>query len=502
MATKFFSLASVLGLSILVGNSLLTTQAAQTSLFDLPDQPKAKNTILGSSFDVPTLGATPGLLEQKNEQKIGEMVLRQLGKEAPLLEDAWTQDELMKVFARVYSSASLGSPVALVVIQDNSINAFAVPGGLFALNTGLVLSARNIDEVAGVIGHEVAHVAQRHYSRSKDTFKNQGLLTLAGMLASILIASQGGGDAASAVAIGTQAALMDQQLSYSRNQEREADRVGMYFMSAAGYDPMAMASFFEVMNKKTGGVGFLPDFWLTHPLTTERMSEARLRATQFPKHKKTLADSAEDETFNTLQYRLAVLTDQMSEARLASYADRDEGAALALATFYGRQGRFDEARSLANRVLKQQPNSSIAAITLAEVELKANQPQKALDVLLPMYRIVPESRALAIYVAKAYVALRQGDAALQVLTPFSQKNSRDTLVWQNMEAAANVLPDGNNKTVQVLRYRAENQFWRGDMDNAIRSLMRASRLSKDNYALQARVENRIQEMQEARLFKG
>lgn len=493
---------------VLLGSSIFA-HAAQTSLFDLPEQSGSKSgpkkdfkNGLGTSFDVPSLGATPGLLEQQHEQKIGEMVLRQLGKEAPVLEDAWTQDELMKVFARVYSNASLGVPVALVVIEDNSINAFAVPGGLFALNTGLILSARNIDEVAGVIGHEVAHVAQRHYSRSKDAFKNQGLLTLAGMLASILIASQGGGDAASAVAIGTQAALIDQQLSYSRNQEREADRVGMYFMSAAGYDPMAMASFFEVMNRKTGNVGFLPDFWLTHPLTAERMSEARLRASQFPRQKKTLADSAEDETFHTLQYRIAVLTDQIGEAGLASYAERDTPAALALATFYARQGKFDQARVLARRVLKDQPNSSIAAITLAEVELKANQPQQALDILLPIYKIIPESRALAVNVAKAYIALRNGDAAIQVLTPFSLKNARDTLVWQTMEAAANVLPEGNYKTIQVLRYRAENQFWRGDMDNAIRSLMRASRLAKDNYALQARIENRIQEMQDARLFKG
>lgn len=498
MATKFTGICSVI--SIVMLNSMLPVQAAQTSLFDLPEQPKAKSG-LGSSFDVPSLGATPGLLEQQNEQKIGEMVLRQIGKEAPLLEDAWTQDELMKVFARVYSNASLGSPVALVVIEDNSINAFAVPGGLFALNTGLILSARTIDEVAGVIGHEVAHVSQRHYSRSKDAFKNQGLLSLAGMLASILIASQGGGDAASAVAIGTQAALIDRQLSYSRNQEREADRIGMYFMSAAGYDPMAMASFFELMNKKTGGVSFLPDFWLTHPLSAERMSEARLRATQFPKPKKSMADRIEDDSFDILKYRVAVLTDQITEARLLSYADRDHGAALALATFYARQGHFDKARSIASRVLQEKP-SSIAAITLAEVELKAKQPQQALDVLLPMYKIVPESRALAVHVAKAYMALGQGDIAIQVLSPFSLKNSRDALVWQSMEAAASILPESNNKTIQVLRYRAENQFWRGDMDNAIRSLLRASHLAKDNYALQARIENRLQEMQDARLFKG
>lgn len=474
--------------------------SVQTTLFDLPEQSKPKSN-LGVSFDVPSLGATPGLLEQQYERKIGEMVLRQLGKEAPLYEDAWTQDEMMKVFAQIYSNASLGAPVALVMIQDNSINAFAVPGGLFAINTGLVMSARNIDEVAGVIGHEIAHVSQRHYSRSKDAFKNQGLLSLAGMLASILLASQSG-DAATAVAIGTQAALIDRQLAYSRNQEREADRVGMYLMNAAGYDPQAMASFFEVMNKKIGTVGFFPDFWLTHPLSSERMSEARLRAAQFPKKTRSLSSIGEDETFNVMQYRIAVLTNQITEARLTSYADRDQGAALALATFYGREGKYEQAREIASKIVSQKPNSSIAAITLAEIELKANQPQRALDVLLPIYRVMPESRALAINVAKAYTAKGEAETAINILMPFSIKNKRDTLIWQAMEAAANRLPEGLSKTLQVLRYRAENQFWRGDMDNAIRSLMQASRIAKDNYALQARIENRIQEMQDDRKFNG
>lgn len=493
--------------AIIALTSNTATLAVDGRLFDMPDQTRSgtlgtnkRPAQLGNTLDIPDLGATPSLLEQQQESKIGDMVLREIGKQMPLYEDAWTQDEINKIFNRIFSTTSLGAPLGLVIIEDNSINAFAVPGGLFALNTGLILSARNIDEIAGVMGHEVAHVSQRHYSRGKDAFKNQAWLTLGGMLASILLASQSS-EAAGAVALGTQAALLDRQLAYSRNQEREADRVGMHLMYAAGYNPMSMADFFEVMNRKTGSISYLPDFWLTHPLSSERMSEARLRASQYPKHRAPL-DLNQEQNLRLMQYRIGVMTDQITEARLIAVAERDPAAVLALAMLYSRQGKFDLARKLAEQAQATQPDLSIVSITRAEIALKANQPQQALDILLPKHRVMPENRALAIETARAYIALNQGQAALDILQPLSTRNLRDMLVWQLMESAASRLPDGELKTLQVLRFRAENLFWRGDVDTAIKSLIRASHLAKNNYSMQVRIDSRLSEMQAARKFRA
>ena len=493
-------------------SSSVTTYAVDQRLFDLPESnrsvinktntsanPTYRTMSLGTTLDVPDLGAAPSLLEQQQERKVGEMVMRQVGKQMPLYEDAWTQDEINKVFSRIYTTASIGAPLGLVIIEDNAINAFAVPGGLFALNTGLILSARNIDEIAGVMGHEVAHVSQRHYSRSKDAFKNQAWITLGGMLASILLASQSS-DAAGAVALGTQAAMLDKQLSYSRNQEREADRVGMQLMYAAGYNPQAMADFFEVMNRKTGSISYMPDFWLTHPLSSERMSEARLRAAQYPEQRVEL-NLAQEQTLRLMQYRIEILTDQMTEARLITAAQRDPVAVLALAMWYTKQGQYDLARKMSSQAETKLASLSIVSITRANIELKANQPQQALDILLPKHRVAPENRALAIETARAYIALNQGQAALDILQPFSQNNPRDVLVWQQMESAANRLPDSELKTLQVLRFRAENLFWRGEVDTAIKSLIRAGNLAKNNYSMQVRIESRLKDMQEARQFR-
>ena len=225
-----------------------------------------------TQFKVPEIGSGIGLLDQQNEKYIGEKVYREVHRQMPVLNNPWLEDQLFSVFSQILSQTQLPKPVGLVVINDSQINAFAVPGGLFALNTGLITSAKTMDEVVGVMSHEIAHVTQRHYSRSQEAFKGQGLLALAGILVGALVATQSDSNAGAAVMLGSQAALMDKQLSYSRNQEREADRIGMQYMYAAGYNPEGMADFFEVMNRATSRVSFLPDFWFTHPLTTERMS--------------------------------------------------------------------------------------------------------------------------------------------------------------------------------------------------------------------------------------
>ncbi|MCP5960885.1 M48 family metalloprotease, partial [Klebsiella pneumoniae] len=116
--------------------------------------------------------------------------------------------------------------------------------------------------------------------------------------------------------LGTQAALMDKQLTYSRNQEREADRIGMQYMYAAGYNPQSMADYFETMHRATSRVSFLPDFWLTHPLTTERMSEARLRANQLPRVKNRIYDA----DFEILKWYTMVVANQATENQLQSLA--------------------------------------------------------------------------------------------------------------------------------------------------------------------------------------
>ncbi|MDO4223300.1 MAG: M48 family metalloprotease, partial [Acinetobacter sp.] len=303
------------------------------------------------AYQVPNIGGGVGLIDQYRERMIGENVYRQVQRQMPVIHDIWLEEQLMSVFSHIVGQSQSQQPIALLLIDDAQINAFAVPGGLFAMNTGLILSAKNMGEVAGVMAHEVAHVSQRHYSRSKETFKGQSLLALAGILVGAAVAAKADGEAGTAVMMGTQAALMNKQLSYSRDQEREADRIGMQYLYAAGYDPHHMANFFETMHRQSPQVGFLPEFWLTHPLTSDRMSEARLRANQYPKLSPHLAQSQQhyqqQQHFDLIQLYSGVISKKTSEAQLlALMKQKNSQATLALAAYYVRKNEWQKAEQI------------------------------------------------------------------------------------------------------------------------------------------------------------
>ena len=449
-------------------------------------------------FNVPEIGGGVGLIDQQKEKMIGEKVFREVQKQMPVLQNPWLEDQLFNVFSHILSQTQLGQPIGLVIINDAQINAFAVPGGLFAINTGLVNSARNMDELAGVMAHEVAHVSQRHYSRSNEAFKGQGLLTLAGLLVGALVASQADSDVGTAVMLGSQAALIDKQLNYSRNQEREADRIGMQYMYAAGYNPQSMADFFEVMHRATSRISFLPDFWFTHPLTTERMSEARLRANQLPKVKSNLYD----ENFEILKWYSMVITHQATEQQLKILAERGSFAGqLALSSFYLQQGDYVLAQQILDQAKAKQRLNNLMLLIQTDIYLGQNKTEEAYTAIQSAVRIMPENRALSLKLAEVFIRQNKAAQANALIQRFNQKNPRDIYAWRLMQQVANLDRQSSFRAVNVLRYRAEVEYWSGWEENAIKSLLHAQRLTKNNELLSAKIKIRLNEMQQERQLK-
>ena len=450
------------------------------------------NTEKVPTFDIPEIGSGVGLIDQQREQVIGEKVYRQVQNQMPVLHDVWLEDQFMSIFSRILSQTKLGRPIGLVIVNDPQINAFAVPGGLFALNAGLITSSKNLDEVSGVMAHEIAHVSQRHYSRSQEAFKGQGLLALAGIIVGAAIASQADSDVGSAVMMGTQAALVDKQLSYSRNQEREADRIGMQLMYGAGYNPQSMADFFETMNRATARVSFMPDFWFTHPLTTQRMSEARLRANQFPR----TPFSNTQQAFEVIKWYTAVVTNQASESQLKALAQtKNFGGLLALAEYYLKKGEYTLAQKQLDMAKTIQPTHTLLALIQADLYLEQDQVEAAMQLILPRQRVMPENRALAYKLAQIYNLKKQPVEAEKLVSKFIQKNNRDIVAWQIMQQSANLDRDNPMRTINVLRYRAEVEYWKGAEEVAIRSLIHAQRLAKSNNAMSAKINSRLSVMQ-------
>lgn len=451
-----------------------------------------------TQFEVPEIGSGVGFIDQQKEKTIGEKVYRQVQQQMPVLQDPWLEDQFMLVFSKILSQTQLSQPVGLVVIKDAQINAFAVPGGMFALNSGMITASSNMDEVASVMGHEIAHVTQRHYSRSQEAFKGQGLLALAGIIVGAALASKADGDIGGAVMMGTQAALMDKQLSYSRNQEREADRIGMQFMYGAGYDPESMADFFETMHRSTSRLSFLPDFWLTHPLTTERMSEARLRANQFPK----VPFRTQQSDFDIIKWYTAVISGQATDRQLLALAQSNNLAGLlALSEFYLLQGDYDNAQTQLNLAKKVNAEHTLVTLIQTDIYLGRNKLDDAYQTIISKQIITPENRALSYKLAEVYIRQQKPKEAEQLVNRFVNKNNKDIIGWQLLQQAANLDKKNPMRTVNVLRNRAEVQYWSGDEENAIKSLLHAKRLAKENNAMSARIDTRLKVMQDERKLK-
>ena len=224
------------------------------------------------------------IITRGDEYRIGLTVMRQLREQGQILEDPEISEYIQALGSRIAAQATDdGNRFTFFVVRDPAINAFALPGGFIGINQGLLLATKSESELASVLAHEIAHVTQRHIARSIRAAGRQSLATTAMVIAGILLGAVGGGDAAQAAIAIAQGTAAQQQINDTRSNEQEADRVGISYLAAAGFDPNAMPAFFETMNRRQGLSGQnIPEFILTHPVTTNRIAESRDRAKDYP----------------------------------------------------------------------------------------------------------------------------------------------------------------------------------------------------------------------------
>lgn len=225
------------------------------------------------------------------EHKLGAEIMREIRADPDYLDDPVLLEYLESIWqplvaqARVRGNLSADIDKRLAwepfLVRDKEVNAFALPGGFVGVNLGLIALTSTRDELASVLAHEMSHITQRHIARSIGNSRRQSLLSLAAMLAGLVVASKSGSssiDAANAAVVGSQALAAQGQLNFSRDMEREADRVGWQVMTGAGFAPGGMAAMFEKLDQSSrlndfGGYPYLR----SHPLTSERIGEARAR---------------------------------------------------------------------------------------------------------------------------------------------------------------------------------------------------------------------------------
>lgn len=349
-------------------------------------------------------------LSPSEEREIGARVTAQMHAAGFILPDPELTDYITRVGWNIASrSGNLPEQLTFFIVRDPRINAFALPGGYMGFNAGLLTSARTESELAGVVAHELAHVTQRHIARSIEGTKVSNIATWAAVLAAIIAGSADPDVVMGALALG-QAMSYQQQVNFTRAHETEADRIGIRNMVAAGYDPEGMVSFFQRLEQQSRlyGTG-MPEILRTHPVNTNRITEARARAAEY----RNLTINERTEDFLVMQARARVLASPRPSQALEYYSRRLDsgidtigeryGAALAMAEL----GQYAQAREVLAPALEAAPRQ--ANILLLQARILAGQ--RLHDAALAAYRTVLEHHPRYAPALLAYAETRMDQGA-------------------------------------------------------------------------------------------
>lgn len=466
------------------------------------------------------------LIDTEQNRQVGEWAFRQINGNAALIKDPWLQQSLEQIVWQINAVAGLNAPMGLVIINDKQINAFAVPSGLIGINVGLLDKAKSLDEIVSVVAHEIAHVSQRHYQHRNDEKTKQLLMQAGGLLAGVAASKVGDGDAAAAVMLGSQAISANAAASYSRGQEREADRIGMQIMNQAGYDVNAMPSFFATLDQQNPVKSntLIPSFILSHPLTADRISEARARVATYKRDSQANMASNRYQSiqqqraqlFEQIQWRARYYGYLVNKADLEQGAKTSKGAKLALINYYIDNGQPKAAQSLMqdfdediNRLA-----NPLAVVTFSQLAAQQGNVDVAIAKLQQLASVYPERTDVPRYLSDIYLKYRptaeSGQQVLALLQPLSKQNPRDVMLWDRLQQASQLLAkhgSGNEQLIHrinTLRYRAYGELWRNELKDAVTSLTQAKSLAKQlpsNQSLLALLNQQINQVQDANQFK-
>jgi predicted Zn-dependent protease len=460
--------------------------------------------LLGSpamGSDLPSLGdSSSSIVSPEQEHQLGRAWLSMLRGQVAQLSDPLLKDYVETSVYRLTETSQLQDRrLEFVLLDSPQLNAFAAPGGIIGVNGGLFLYAQTEAEYASVMAHELAHLSQRHFARGIEAQQRMQVPIMAAMLAGIVAAAAGAGDAGIAAIASTQAAAIQEQRRFSRQNEQEADRIGLVNLEKAGYDPRAMPSMFERLMRQYRYDRKPPEFLLTHPVSESRIADTRNRAEQYPS--RGVSDSLRYQLMRARVQLVYESTPGLAAKRFRAQLDENpqlDAARYGLAVGQIKNGQLDEARSSLEPLLQKTPDDLIYNLAQIELDMAANrlaEAQKRIERLLTLY---PGNYPLN--EAHANLLLKQNRAAEaeKVLDALLKNRPKDPDVWYLVAEVRGL--SGN--IVGLHQARAEFFALVGDYDQAIEQLDFAKRRSPNNFQLASRIDARQKElMEEQRLIK-
>lgn len=445
--------------------------------------------------ELPLLGSATSGLTLQQERELGKAWLRALRRQVVQYDNPLFQDYLDQKIRLLLNQSDLPySEFDSTVIQSPVLNAFAVPGNIIGIQTGLILHIDNEPELLSVLAHEISHLQQRHFARLRENAQQQSRLQLTSMLAAILLLQTNVDLGSAALAAGSATAISN-QLKYSRAMETEADRVGQQIMTSAGYRAGAVTSMLEKLQHSSLLSGENPpEYLLTHPITERRIADSRRY--QGPIPVQSSGDSIEFQYHRlkihqlhnaqqaSLQQELQLLLQQepSQEVRAAIH--------LLFAEQYASQQKFDRASTELERANRLFPYARIVRVVDASISWQSGQQRLALDKVRRLKQEYPSGIALGLMDVDMSLELGEQEQALQTLRILSRQSSENPMIWERLS----ILEAQGGNAWQSFRAQLEALWLNGQEEKAIRQIQFALRNKSWSAQERSRLNDRYHEM--------
>jgi predicted Zn-dependent protease len=475
--------------ALLVTNCVFAATGTEPSITGKPyTSPANLDTSLPDLGDVSQTVLTP-----QDEQRIGEQIMRDVSVSDEVVQDIEIIDYLNALGNRlVAASPDKQQKFNFFVVQDDSINAFAMPGGIIGVHTGLILATNSESELASVLGHEIGHVSQHHMARmlaqqKADVFKNVGGIALA------LLAARANPELASGALATASAAMVQRQLDYTREHEREADRVGLSILDAAGFDVRAMPAFFTALQQGTRFTeGTAPSFLRTHPLTTERIADMANRVEAMPYRQ--VADSLDFQLVRAklhaakglAQDAIDLFQNNIREHRFANEIAEHYGLAVAML----RKNDVNGASNQMKWLRANAPKNAFIENLDANIQVARNNPQAAASQYAKALEMFPDHRALIYGYADHFLAINQPDKAIKLVQDKQPHYPNDAYFYDILAKAYTVI----NKNLLRFQAQGESYFRQYNLKKAIEQMELATKAKDGNFYEHSIVEARLKEL--------
>ncbi|HEX7503924.1 MAG TPA: M48 family metalloprotease, partial [Syntrophales bacterium] len=338
----------------------------------------------------------------EEEKKLGRETYEKLEKANALSKNPRVNDYIRKIGEQILSQQQrVPFDFQFHVINSSAINAFATPGGYIYVFRGLIVLAENESELASVMAHEIAHANRRHINDMIEKSQKLNYATMAGMLAGALL---GAGGVGAALAMGTVAGAQSMALQYSRDHEEEADRFGLAYLTAAGYDPKSMVEFMRLMRRNEFYSNLVPSYFLTHPGTDDRIRylDSLVEASYNQKGKESIVGG-----FRRVQVEM-LMEEKNLEPVMNRFKDElkknptDANALYGLSVVQARMGQLKEAANSITAALRYAPEDPDILRDAGIIAFEAGQNAEAIQYLRSSYQHSDGDADTILYLGRAY----------------------------------------------------------------------------------------------------